>query len=107
MMKKDGYDIKTYPEIMAFDYSDTAKIVKSCDLIISVCTSVVHLAGALGVPTWVMVPSKPAWRYGVEGRMVWYKSVRLYRQRESWLPVVEVIADDLRNLLEVKDEKVA
>jgi len=92
---------------MAFDYSETAKIVKSCDLIITVCTSVVHLAGALGVPTWVMVPNKPAWRYGVEGKMVWYSSVRLYRQKDSWLPVVELIADDLRNLLSDLQEKAA
>lgn len=107
IMKDDGYDIRTFEEIKAFDYSETAKIVKSCDLVISVCTSVIHLAGALGVPCWVMVPAKPAWRYGVSGKIPWYSSVRLYRQKESWLPVVEVIADDLRNLLEDLREKAA
>lgn len=107
LMKNDGYDIRTFDEIKAFDYSDTAKVVKSCDLIISVCTSVIHLAGALGVPCWVMVPNKPAWRYGVSGPMVWYRSVRLYRQKESWLHVVELIAEDLRNLLSDLEEKAA
>jgi ADP-heptose:LPS heptosyltransferase len=106
-MKDDGYDIRAFEEIKAFEYSDTAKIVKSCDLVISVCTSVIHLAGALGVPCWVMVPNKPAWRYGVSGKMPWYSSVRLYRQKESWLPVVEVMAEDLRNLLEDLREKAA
>ena len=107
MMKKDGFDIKTFKEVKEFDYSETAKVVKSCDLVISVCTSVIHLAGALGVPCWVMVPNKPAWRYGVQGRMPWYQSVRLYRQKDSWLPVVELVAEDLRQLLNDLNQKVA
>lgn len=99
VMAKQGFTIKTFPEVKAEDYYETAKLVMSCDLVISVCTSVVHLAGALGVPCWVMVPSKPAWRYGVSGPMPWYRSVRLYRQRESWMPVVERVGFDLSELL--------
>jgi hypothetical protein len=99
VMAKQGYDIKTFPEVKAEDYYETAKLVMSCDLIITVCTSVVHLAGALGVPCWVMVPSRPAWRYGVSGPMPWYRSVRLYRQRDSWMPVVERVGFDLSELL--------
>lgn len=99
LMAKQGYSIKTFPEVKSEDYYETAKLAMSCDLIISVCTSVVHLAGALGVPCWVMVPSKPAWRYGVSGPMPWYRSVRLYRQRDSWMPVVERVGYDLSELL--------
>lgn len=99
VMEKQGYKIKTLPEVKAEDYYETAKLVMSCDLIISVCTSVVHLAGALGVPCWVMVPSRPAWRYGVSGPMPWYRSVRLYRQRDSWMPVVEKVGYDLSELV--------
>ena len=99
VMAKDGYKIKTFPEVKAEDYYETAKLVMSCDLIITVCTSVVHLAGALGVPCWVMVPNRPAWRYGVSGPMPWYKSVRLYRQVDSWMPVVERVGFDLSELL--------
>ena len=99
LMEKQGYSIKQFPEVKADDYYETAKLVKSCDLVISICTSVIHLAGALGVPCWVAVPSKPAWRYGVSGRMPWYKSVRLYRQTDSWIPVVERIGSDLDALL--------
>lgn len=94
-----GYDIKKRPEAKAQDYYDTAQLVKSCDLVISCCTSIVHLAGALGVPCWVMVPSRPAWRYGVTGGMPWYRSVRLYRQpkgdADAWKPVVEQVGFDL------------
>lgn len=101
-MERIGYDIKTFPEIKGHDYNETAKLVQSCDLVISVCTSCAHLAGALGVPTWVLVPNHPAWRYGVSGGMSWYRSVRLYRQPKegSWMPVVQRVSSDLSELLE-------
>ena len=104
--EKQGYSVKQFPEIKSDDYYETAKLVASCDLVISVCTSVIHLAGALGVPCWVMVPDKPAWRYGAKGPIPWYSSVRLYRQNrnDSWIPVVEKIAFDLRDLLEDLEE---
>ncbi len=105
-VNKMGYDIKQVPEAKAVDYYETAQLVKSCDLVISCCTSVVHLAGALGVPCWVMVPNKPAWRYGVSGGMPWYRSVRLYRQpqgdTEAWNPVIERIGLDLSEHLKTE-----
>lgn len=98
-----GYDINEFDAIKAEDYYETAKLVKSCDLVISVCTSVIHLAGALGVPCWVLTPHEPAWRYGIKGPMPWYRSVRLYRQPETssdaWLPVVQKVGLDLDELL--------
>jgi len=105
IVEKQGYKIQQFPIVTKkeSDYYETARIVASCDLVISVCTSVIHLAGALGVPCWVMVPSKPAWRYGVSGGMRWYKSVRLYRQRDSWIPVVERIGYDLSELLKMRE----
>lgn len=101
-----GIKIKQYDAVKADDYCETAKLVKSCDLVISCCTSVIHLAGALGVPCWVMVPNKPAWRYGVKRPICWYRSVRMYRQpeggKEMWLPVLERIGLDLSDLLKEK-----
>jgi hypothetical protein len=96
-----GYDIKRCPEVFEHDYVETAKLVMSCDLVISCCTSVIHLAGALGVPCWVMAPNKPAWRYGVKGKMPWYRSVRLYRQPKDndWMPVIQRVGLDLSELL--------
>lgn len=104
-VNKLGYDIKQFDEIKAEDYYETAKVVMSCDLVISVCTSVIHLAGALGVPCWVMVPVNPAWRYQNKGPMPWYKSVRLYRKNDSWLPIIQRIALDLSEHL--KERKAA
>ena len=110
-MENFGYRIKQFDEIKADDFTETAKLVKSCDLVISVCTSVIHLAGALGVPCWVMVPNKPAWRYGVTGGMPWYKSVRLYRQPTgdigAWMPVLRRVGLDLSELIEGKERKTA
>lgn len=106
-----GYNIREDPAVQAHDYMETARLVASCDLVISVCTSVIHLAGALGVPCWVMVPNKPAWRYGVRGKNPWYRSVRHYRQPlgdvDAWRAVVERIGCDLNELLDSKERKVA
>lgn len=100
--ESSGYSIRQYDEIKAHDYYETARIVQSCDLVISCCTSAIHLAGALGVPCWVMVPNKPAWRYGVKGAIPWYRAVRLYRQpkgEESWADVVSTVGYDLEQLI--------
>ena len=108
-VNKLGYGIKKMPEAKAQDYYETARLVASCDLVISCCTSVIHLAGALGVPCWVMVPNKPAWRYGVTGGMPWYRSVRLYRQPEgdslAWKPVVARVGLDLSELVASNSNK--
>jgi tetratricopeptide (TPR) repeat protein len=102
-VERGGVTIKQYDEVKAHDYYETAKLVKSCDLVISCCTSVIHLAGALGVPCWVLTPKHPAWRYQESGRMPWYRSVRLYRQPETesgaWVPVLERIGLDLSDTL--------
>jgi hypothetical protein len=58
-------------------------------------TSVNHLAGAMGVPVWTMIPKVSQWRYGEEGDSIpWYCSMKLYRQTDKW--PVQRIADDLR-----------
>ncbi len=73
-----------------------AALVEALDLVITVCTAVVHLAGALGKKCWVMVPNNPSWRYGIEGDMPWYNSVKLYRQETlgDWGPVKKAINSD-------------
>jgi tetratricopeptide (TPR) repeat protein len=63
------------------DFSDTAAIITCLDLVITVDTSVAHLAGALGRPVWIMLPFAPDWRW-LLGRddSPWYPDVRLFRQ---------------------------
>lgn len=106
-----GYRIKRPAEAKAEDYYDTARLVASCDLVISVCTSAVHLAGALGVPCWTLVPKFPAWRYGNAGKMPWYSSVRLYRspdvKQDGWMPVIQRIGYDLDELMDSRRAKAA
>ncbi|MDH5536914.1 MAG: glycosyltransferase, partial [Betaproteobacteria bacterium] len=80
------------------DYDETAALVCALDVVVSVCTAVIHLGGALGRPVWIMVPSNPEWRYGSEGEsMPWYPSVRLVRQAAfgEWPPVIAAVANEL------------
>lgn len=80
------------------DYDETAALVCALDLVISVQTSVVHLAGALGRPGWVLVPAVPEWRYMQSGdSMPWYPSLRLFRQQQvgQWQPVIAKVALEL------------
>lgn len=83
------------------DYDETAALVGALDLTISVCTSLVHLCGALGRPVWVLAPLGPEWRYGIAGEsMVWYPSARLFRQAAyaEWGPVVDRVAAEVAAL---------
>jgi hypothetical protein len=63
------------------DFADTAAALACMDLVISVDTSVAHLAGALGKPVWVLLPLCPDWRWLIErDDSPWYPSARLFRQ---------------------------
>lgn len=80
------------------DIDDTAALVASLDLVIAPCSTVVHMAGALGRPVWVLTSFAPAWRYRLQGEgMPWYPSARLFRQpaHGAWAPVLESVADAL------------
>lgn len=79
-------------------FADTAAAIGGLDLVISIDTAVAHLAGALGVPLWVMLSHGGDWRYGRNGPACpWYPHMRLYRQPVpgDWGSVVETILDDL------------
>lgn len=78
------------------DYDDTAALVAQLDLVITVTTSVVHLAGALGKECWVLTHKNPMWRYGLTGEdMLWYRSVRLFRQKTDWAYPIHRVAEEL------------
>jgi tetratricopeptide (TPR) repeat protein len=75
------------------DYDDTAAMVEALDLVFTMQTAVVHLAGGLGKDCMAFVPKGSQWRYGTNERSLpWYKSVKLYRQAEDW-PWDEAIKD--------------
>jgi tetratricopeptide (TPR) repeat protein len=97
-------DLKTLPPGAHFedigsrlrDYADTAAVIGQLDLVISVCTSVLHLAGALGRPVWGLLSYAPCWRWML-GRddSPWYPTLRLFRQASpgDWADVL-VRADE-------------
>lgn len=82
------------------DFADTAAAISQLDLVISVDTAVAHLAGAMGVPVWVLLPYAPDWRWGLKMQTTpWYPSARLFRQtlRGDWQLVLKTLAEALRN----------
>jgi hypothetical protein len=85
-------DMKPYMR----DWNETAHLLQLMDLVITVDTAVAHLSGALGRPTWLIVPTEdPDWRWGREGsETLWYDSVRLYRNRD-WEETMNGIAEDI------------
>jgi hypothetical protein len=80
-------------------FVDTAAVMKNLDLVISSDTSIVHLAGALGVPVWVALPSVADWRWLRDrSDSPWYSTMRLFRQKKpgDWGQVFEEIGETLR-----------
>jgi tetratricopeptide (TPR) repeat protein len=80
------------------DFSATAAALSALDLLICVDTAPIHLAGALGVPAWLLLPERADWRWLRDREDTpWYASLRLFRQREQgeWLPVIERLASAL------------
>jgi tetratricopeptide (TPR) repeat protein len=103
LQKGDGVDqLNSAPEGMRIEsfgdeldpgsdaFLDSAAIMESLDLIITADTSIAHLAGALGRPTWVALKQVPDWRWGLEGEVTpWYPTMRVFRQksRDDWKSV--------------------
>jgi ADP-heptose:LPS heptosyltransferase len=80
------------------DFTDTAALCALMDFVISVDTSVAHLSGALGRPTWILLPLLPDWRWLLDREdSPWYASAKLYRQSTSgqWDSVVEQVGHAL------------
>ena len=103
---QDSGTLADNPQIRRFDseivdFTDTAALCELVDVVISVDTSVAHLAGALGRPVWIALPFNPDWRWMLErSDSPWYDSVTLYRQQTAgqWGPVLERMAADLGRL---------
>jgi tetratricopeptide (TPR) repeat protein len=92
--------ISLHPEDTgAADFADTAAIIETLDLVVSIDTSVAHLAGAMGKPCWTLLPAHRCdWRWLRErSDSPWYPTMRLYRQDQphDWTPAVERALADL------------
>ncbi|MEX2449661.1 MAG: hypothetical protein WD407_02285, partial [Rhodospirillales bacterium] len=80
------------------DMDTFAAQIAALDLVISIDNSTVHLSGALGVPTWTLLPTAPDWRWMLEREdSPWYPAMRLFRQRAAgnWTDVFTRVADSL------------
>ena len=85
--------------------ADTAAVMAEMDLVISVDTSAIHLAGALGYPAWLLLPYRYEWRWGLEGvANAWYSSVRVYRQElhGAWPELLDTVGEALQSLYNSK-----
>lgn len=86
------------------DFGDSAALVNALDLVISVDTATVHLAGALGKDCWAMIPFVPDWRWLLGSETTpWYDSVKLFRQPElkDWDSVLNRISEELKAVVTV------
>jgi tetratricopeptide (TPR) repeat protein len=100
---EDANVLSANPQIVHFgaelaDFSDTAALVSHMDLVISVDTSVAHLAGAMGCPVWILLPFAPdfRWMLGREDSP-WYPTARLFRQPAigDWDSVLNEVRQEL------------
>lgn len=89
---KSGLPVKHIPRaVQSPDFDDTAAFIAECDIVIGIHTTAHHLAGALGVPSIILVPDKPMWNYAMGDGLPWYKGQRFWRQKtsEKWTDCVQ------------------
>jgi tetratricopeptide (TPR) repeat protein len=103
--QEDEHDVAACKKIHHLDlgdFKDTSAIVSLLDLVVTVDTSVGHLAGTIGVPTWILVPALGFNCFWQQNRKdsPWYGSVRLFRQdkRAEWSPVIQKIKASMSDL---------
>jgi len=83
------------------NFSDTAAIVENMDLIISIDTSLIHLAGAIGKRSFLMLSWSSEWRWLLDrSDSPWYKSIKIFRQKliGDWNSVINQIEFELKKL---------
>ena len=98
---KDYENIKFFGDDIR-DFSDTAALIDNLDLVVSTCTSVPHLSGALGKETWLLLSHVPDWRWLLDrSDSPWYPKMKLYRQPTNgdWGPVLEEIRVSLEKIV--------
>ncbi|MEM7197389.1 MAG: CDC27 family protein [Pseudomonadota bacterium] len=84
-----------------YDMKAAAKVIAQMDLLIGCDSAYIHLAGAMGVPAWVLVSASPDWRWGRDREdTIWYDSVRVIRQTHDgqWHDVVSRVCQDLHDI---------
>ena len=109
----DAALLQARPEILTFgdalkDFAGAAALLSCLDLVITVDSSMAHLAGALGRPVWVLLPYMPNWRWLLDrDDSPWYPTARLFRQRQAndWNEVLARVAVELQRFVDHGDPR--
>jgi tetratricopeptide (TPR) repeat protein len=99
--------LKAFPQVTRhddelMDFSDTAALINEMDIVITVDTSIAHLAGALGRPVWILISSTPDFRWMLDrSDSPWYPTATLFRQKQHyrWMEVIDEVQQALENFL--------
>ncbi len=81
------------------DYFDTASLLKNIDILVTIDTSIAHLAGALGIKTFLLLPYDSEWRWFTdEEKTPWYDSIRIFKQKNpnDWKEVIQRVKDEIQ-----------
>jgi Tfp pilus assembly protein PilF len=70
------------------DFLDTAEFLTQMDLVISIDTSIAHLAGSLNIPTWLILPKNSEWRWGLSDKTNWYPSIKIFRKQDDLFDIL-------------------
>jgi tetratricopeptide (TPR) repeat protein len=103
----DGYPVINFNNMDLIPFLDTAAIIENLDLVISIDTSIAHLAGALGKPVWTLLPYYSDWRWLLNRESSpWYPTMRLFRQPEpgQWSKGFSNVAVEIKRALNLKDQ---
>jgi len=103
--KRPDIDIGEYPwATLSRDLDNSAALIASCDMVLTMQQTAGHIAGAVGAPVWVFVTKNSQWRYGLEEYedMPWYNCMRLIRQRVrgSWKSEIEQVSGEIGAYIE-------
>jgi Flp pilus assembly protein TadD/ADP-heptose:LPS heptosyltransferase len=99
-----AHPIRLFPRAETDDFEDLAALIETLDVVVSVQNTNVHLSGALGKACLALIPYRPEWRYGAQGRrMAWYDSVQLFRQPQpnDWDTPLAQVVEALRRIRQV------
>ena len=105
----DAEGVDQYPLAIFNDFDknhgpfmDSAALIKNLDLVITIDTSLAHLAGGLGIPVWVLLPKPADWRWMLERTdCPWYPTMKLFRQTTTgdWNSVLNDVVEQLKKML--------
>ena len=98
-------DMTNNPDIISLSkyiksYNDTAALLKNIDILITIDSSIAHMAGALGIITFLLLPQTAEWRWFFDtDKTIWYKSIKIFKQKSynNWFDVLDKVNSELNN----------